>query len=293
MQLLWHASPSVSCFHAAAALLRQCPVHPNLAELTEPAEALRVRLAEDMLAPADFFEHLVPLSAGIESNLQLAEATLTKLLGREFARSRALQYRGLLTDLEKAFDTVVPDLPARLEEALGPLQQAVATYVAPVFHQLVAWTEPQMFVEQADMVALFPALGGSGVAHLRYNSVRIETVPRDPVPALPEWSRAIWLLSLLNLDLPRYGENLRPGRNALVERLAMIPPVLNALADCESTFQSVDLQLAVQTWMELDESPEPVAEQLEDWWQVYLHRRPPFPTALAALDQLLEAVPAA
>lgn len=294
IQLSWHSSPSASCFHATAALLRQQSIHDELvACLAEGAEELRVQLAADGISCEAFFEHLIPNAARIESNLQLAETTITKILGRDAAQSCALPYRGLLSDLEHAFDAQVPDLSplaGSLAGSLAALRQAVETIVPGVVNHLAAWTEPQMVVEQAEVVGLYPALGGGGAAHLAYNSVSVEVVPRDPVAALPESTRVVWLLSLLNLDLPRYSDHLRPGRSHLVEHLAMIPPVLQALGECGANADTCDLQLAIETWIDDARETAEVAARLDDWWQVYLAQRPHWPAALEALDQLLNGV---
>lgn len=290
IQLSWCASSSASCFHATAALLRQQCVHEELAAcLAEASAALGYQLAEDGIPWNAFFEHLIPNATRIESNLQLAETTLTKIVGRDAAQTRALPYRGLLSDLEHAFDAQIPDL-SRLGDSLASLRQSVQSIVPGVLSHVVAWTEPQMLVEQAEVVLLYPVLGGCGSAHLAYNSVSIEAVPRDPVAALPESARVVWLLSLLNLDLPRYSDHLRPGRNHLVERLAIIPAVLQALGGCDADADTSNMPLAIETWIEERLEAARVASRLDDWWQVYLAQRPHWPAALEALDQLLDGV---
>lgn len=294
MNLNWSTSGSASCFYAAAALVRGETLEPDLFEaLAEPTAGLGRQLCEDSLVPHEFFGHLIPLSAKLAGNQQLAESTMTKLVGRDAAAMRALPYRGLLGDLERAFDVFVPNLAEQLAAPMGRLRQAVEARAAAVFGMLAAWIEPAALADEAAVLALYPAVGGAGAAHLRYNSIGIEAVSHDPEPTLPEWTRALWLLALLNLDLPRYRDHLRPRSSRRTEHLAMIPPVLDALHECEPATKAADLVLAVQTWMESPGEAAELAETLTDWWQAYRHRRPPWPTALAALEQLLDHVPVA
>jgi hypothetical protein len=94
---------------------------------------------------------------------------------------------------------------------------------------------------------------------------------------------------MLNLDLPRYSENLRPSWLTTVAGLAMIPVVLAAadevqLAGCDD--QTIDLALRV--WLTPAEKADEWTTALIDWWQTYRVMRPAWATALAALERLLD-----
>jgi hypothetical protein len=68
----------------------------------------------------------------------------------------------------------------------------------------------------------------------------------------------------------------------------MIPVTLTAasnhkLAACDDA----TIRLAIQKWLPALEKGDEVMVKLCEWWQVYWDSRPPWPTALAALDRLL------
>ena len=85
----------------------------------------------------------------------------------------------------------------------------------------------------ADVLVVQPMLGGGGGTHAMYNAVSIEVVLANPLDDLPEVVRLAWLLSALNLDLPRYSDLVPFERLAVIGRLAMIPLVVEAARQVE------------------------------------------------------------
>ena len=97
-ELRWRASFAASCLYAAHALRFSrldaasgpdaAPRGPALvdpalaAALTEPVAQLVGELAESGLTDDAIWSHLLPLSAGIDNNRELAEVALAKVLGR-------------------------------------------------------------------------------------------------------------------------------------------------------------------------------------------------------------------
>ena len=79
-ELRWRTSVSASCFHAVDALLqRRQLVDENLAAaLAAPTATLHQALSERGISAASFMDHLVPLSATVDSNRELARTVLTK-----------------------------------------------------------------------------------------------------------------------------------------------------------------------------------------------------------------------
>jgi hypothetical protein len=117
---------------------------------------------------------------------------------------------------------------------------------------------------------------------------RVEAVPSDPVAELSEVLRLAWLVSMLNLDLPRYSETIPPSRLTQVANLAMIPIILTAaeaipLAACDEP----TLRSAVQTWLPVTDQAERLTATVSQWWEVYRTMRPAWADALQALDRLL------
>ncbi len=297
VKLQWASSPVVTGYHAAEALVRKQPLADVLlaGALSEPAEALSSALAVDVRHVRRFFLHLVPLSARITGNLELARTTLTKVIQRDHADALAFKYRGLLTDVENAFRRELPRLEEQLPIRGDSLQEAWKEHGQHLMAEISRETEEGLFVEEAQVLLLHPVLGGlggGGQAHLPYNSVRIETVPEQPAIALPEVVRLAWLLSRLNLDLPRYSDLLDFRRVERVTALAMIPIVLAAAAEAKlvagEELGDALLAQALAAWLPPDENPPGLADKVRQWWEVYRDTRPPLGAGLGALDRLLD-----
>jgi len=289
--LRWIASAPVSCFHTAHALLQKRPLtDPQLAAaLAPPAENVQAAILEEGVAPEVFWNHLVPLAADAVSHQELARTVLTKVIGHARAMPRVTIFRELLADLRKAFAAAVSESDEDLARMAQPLGQKWDYYGAGLLGPVVEQTEPGILVEDATVVVVYPALGGDGGAHLTYNLAYIEAVPADPVAELPEVLRLAWLLSMLNLDLPRYSENLRPSSLPTVAGLAMIPVILDAagevpLAVCDDQ----TIGLAVRSWLTPVDKATQWTTALIDWWETYRLRRPEWATALAALERLFD-----
>jgi hypothetical protein len=292
MNLRWLASVPASCFHAAEAWQHQpTVVDPTLSvALTEPAEALHRALREEHIPPEAFWSHVVPLAAGNLGMKELAEVTLTKILGRNEVPPRLGRFQGLLADLMRAFTAALPDLQSVLTARIGPLRQRWTCHGGGLLAGVANWTEPDVLVEDAAVVLVHPTRGGGGVAHMAYDLARLEAVPTDPVPELPEVLRLAWLLAVLNLNVPRYSEGITPRRLPTVAGLATTPVVLSAaegigLATCDEE----TMALAVRAWLPPGAGEGAWQTSLKEWWEVYRTMRLPWADALKALDRLLEA----
>jgi hypothetical protein len=289
--LRWLTSVPVSCFHAAAVFLRKQPLADPLvsAALAAPAERLQAALLEERIPSELFWSHLVPLAADIGGIRELAEVTLTKTVGRQEAAPRVRRFRDLLAELKDAFGGVLPQLSEEWTTSIEPLQQRWNYQGPGLLGGVVHWTEPGILVDAATVVLVYPALRGGGAAHLPYNLLHIEAQPTDPVAELPEMVRLAWLLSQLNLDLPRYSESVRPSRLATVAGLAMIPITLAAAAEVQLARCDAEMiGLALQAWLAPANEAEAWTGTLCQWWETYCALRPAWATALQALDRLVE-----
>jgi len=292
MKLRWMASASASFLHAAEAVIAGRPLaEQRVTEaLAEPIQALRVAIESDGITPAKFFTHAIPLSVGIENDRELAEVAITKSAGAERARVGAEKYVMLLGNLKRAGMAVLPGLVDELAVRAGPLQQQWEARGPGLLAAVGRLTEPDLLVETADVVLVHPMLGGAGVAHPRYNSVRLEAVLANPVPELSEVLRLGWMLSLLNTDLPRYREVIRHCDAAGVSAWSMLPPVLFASETVElARYDATTLELAARSWALPSTGDEAAMEIVADWWAAYNADPTRWTIALAALDQLLAA----
>ena len=286
MELRWVVSSRASGFHAAAALVRGQPTaHAELAAaLAESAKAIGDALSLAGAASESAWEHLVPLSAGIESNRSLADVVLRKTVGGEHTSEPLVAACG---DLLRAQDRVLPKLLDELELRARPLAEQWEARGPGLLAGVARAIEPGILVENADILLVHPICGGGGQAHPSYNSVRLEAVLANPVAELPEIVRLGWLLVMLQLDLPKYSENLQRPRRVLP--LAMIPPTLAAAGDVELLDPAAALPRAVATWIPGRPAGPKVAETLSIWWQTYTDTRPPWGMALLALEKMLDA----
>lgn len=290
MQIRFSASASASSFHAAAAIARGWPlVDARLTEaLTAPVTSLTAELAASGIDAEAFFAQAVPLAADFENNRELAERVLIKLRGRENHDLLAARLAGWFLQMESAFLGAVPGVVDQLELRRGPLREQWEARGPGLLAAIGRLTEPALLAESAEVVLVYPALGGSAAAHLSCNKVVIEALLTNPHGELPEVVRLGWLLSSLNLDLPKYSEAIPPKRLTRLAPLAMLPVALEAAAKVELTPGGPALlERAVAAWRLADSNAELLAETLQKWWQTYQDRRPAWSVALAALDRML------
>ena len=153
--------------------------------------------------------------------------------------------------------------------------------------QIGVLTEENLLAEQSQVVLVYPALGGSGDAHLAYNQACIEAVLANPVAELPEVVRLGWLISQLQLDLPIYSEHVHRDRLPHIARFAMLPVTLAAAEYVELAKLSPEtIRRAIEAWRLVVPPDVDGPATVLQWWQTYLETRPPWPIALAALDQM-------
>lgn len=293
MDLVWRASLSASCFHAAAMIRREPLVDARLnAALIKPVAALVEELERSGIGVEAFFEQAVPLAADFENNRELAVRILGKLPGRGQTQNEqsAGRLAGWMGELEQAFTAAVPGAVDELSLRGGPLREQWEARGPGLLAAIGRQTEPSLLAEGAEVVLVYPALGGAGAAHLAYNKATLEAVLTNPFGDLPETVRLGWLLSTLNHDLPRYAETVGRDRLATLARLSMLPAALAAAVDVELIAgEPPSLARALGGWRLAAEGVDTLAETLDGWWSTYQETRPPWNVALAALDRLLPA----
>ena len=315
--LRWIVSVSASCSHAAAALdAGRSLVEPKLATALAPGvESLRALFDAGGVARERFYRHLVPLSAGIENNRELVDVAWRKAMTASPDEVTTSHLAAAVAGLKRAFASELPGLLDELELRAAPLVEQWEARGPGLLASVGRLTEADLVVEQADVMLVYPALGGGGEAHLPYNSVRIEAVLANPHAQLPEVVRLAWFVSQLSLDLPKYSEKIDGARLPRLAALAMIPPVLAAAEQVElAHYDDATLRLALQVWeppgqdATATETTPPdslapaatdaeaadaqagnadVAATLDTWWRTYTDAPMPFSVALAALDKML------
>jgi len=234
----WRVSQSATCCHAAEVICRQRRVIDARLDgaLRGPAEQLRQEVLGAGVPEEVFWEHLAPLAAGIDENRQLADAVLRKALGAgRYGEAVVAALARCLAQLETAGRRAVPELAAELSESSGHLRQQWDVYGPGLLARVALLTDERVIVDEATVDLLYPVLGGGGVAHLPYNTVRVEVLACDPAPDLPEVVRLAWLVAQLNADLPVLSEDLARNDQKRLARLALLPAVLHASEELELT----------------------------------------------------------
>lgn len=292
IELRWLASTSASALHAAEALFRgESLVDARLQHtMEEPTE----RFVEEIEAAGLLAGEMVPLAAalamGIENNRELIEVAMTKLRGRSDSLSDSVgRIAGRVADLEAAFLRTLPDVVDQLVLRGQPLRQQWEARGPGMLQHFGRLTDELIVPKEAQVALVYPALGGDGVAHLFFNTVRIEAVLANPHAELPEVVRLAWLLCQLHLDLPIHSEQIEKGRLPYLARLATLPGVLEAARYVEFAHGASDLlPFALSAWRVVPaEDAAAVAEIVDAWWQTYHEKDVPVRIALSSLDRML------
>jgi hypothetical protein len=311
MELTWKASESASALYAAKCMSDGLPVaDARLAEAFAPA--LDFALAEFVAcgAPADrLLPILTALAArGADDNRQLVEQAIAKTVGRGMfvpatIGRLATSIGGLKAAFQNAYRaTVAADSPPLVDEltVLGrPLLAQWEAHGPGLLSQIARSTEQNVVAAGAEVVLVYPLVGGNGFAYRALNAVTIEATPTDPCAELPEVVRLAWLLSQLNLDLPAYADRVLPANRDMVGRWATIPPVLAAAEYVGlAPFSLEAIHQALVVWRLVDQhgGESPIADRaptlttattLMAWWTTLQQGQTPWAVALGALEQML------
>ncbi len=289
--LTWKAPFTTSCLHAAEGLGRGLAVvDPLLAEAArEPAAELKTVVESLGAPPGRIWRQLFALSGDSDVSRHLAETTLAKTVGRgQHFEAQSSWLAAALSQLQAAVRAAIPNLAEELALRERPIREQWEARGPGLVWNITNLTEAGLLPEQAEVLLVRPAFGGAGAAHLQANAVRIEAVLANPHAELPEVVRLAWLAAQLDLDLPRYSEEIQADRLPHVARLAMIPPVLRAAEAVELVRYSPELiGRAIAAW-HLAVPPELEAVGVvSDWWETYQQGKTPFRVALAALDAMV------
>jgi len=291
MELQWQASLSASSLHAAAAMIagEELADRKMAAAIAGPVETLRSVVADLKVDTHAFVETLIEQASRIENNRQLATRALQKTVGAgNTLEVHISAVAGAVAEVEGAVLRTVPDLVDQLAVRGEPLRQhweARGPGLLTIFGRL---TEHELIAPRAEVVLVFPALGGGGAAHLATNSVRIEAVLANAHPRLPEVLRLGWLLSQLQMEIPMFGESISRDRLPYIVNLAALPPVLAAGSEVElASFDKASVEQALVAWHVEKDRPQVLAEILMSWWDTYFSASPRWAVALGALNEMV------
>ncbi|PQO39597.1 hypothetical protein DTL21_02300 [Bremerella cremea] len=292
LELRWQENSWTSCLHAAQILSGKAPENASESLVTHVAPAAK-RLIQEVeraaIAPKLFWRHALPLSAQMTGKSELAGVVLRKTRGLDVSESsHRATISGALADLAVAYQSAVPKVNEELSLRRRPLQEAWEARGPGLMYFLNRVLPEEFIPDLASVILVLPVSGGRGTAHLSYNSLRMEAMLYDPHPQLPEVVRLGWLISQLNIDLPKYSELIEPDRIPMVARLATLPAILYAAEEVELVRPgTVSLAEALKLWQVAHAGHEALAEIVTQWWQTQESRRAAWHVALAGLDRML------
>ncbi len=289
----WILAARASGLWAVDRILADVPLaDERLDALVEPARLLSQTLADRGISAGSFLCHAIPLSSDATSERELATTALVRLVGRQQAQESSTAVAAAIAAIHRAFEVAVPEALVELELRGGPLFELWEARGQGLLSELARITSPELLPESAQVLVVLPAVGGGGAAFLQFNRALIEGVLANPQAELPEVLRLGWLLSTLNLDLPRYSESIARPRLAEIAPLAMLPPALAAarvvelVADPEALIRP-----ALEAWCpQARQRSAEVATCLSDWWDTCQESSTPWHVALPALDQMLGTI---
>jgi hypothetical protein len=289
-QIHWRAGLLTTALHAAEAIGRGKTLadEPLAAAIMASAQAVATEVRVFDLPWERLWGHLLGLSANASGRRLMVETAVTKTAGRvaQF-EERVTRLTAAIASLETDLQAALPGFADEMALRIGPLRQQWEARGDGLLKAVGRLTDDRLIVDACDVLAVYPALGGGGGAHLVYNSARIEAVLANSLAELPEVVRLAWLIAQLQLDLPIYSEEVHPERLPHVAAFAMLPAVLQAAEEVELVRNSPQLMAqAITAWGLRVPADVDATALLTEWWQTYQDTRPPWRVALVALNQL-------
>lgn len=293
MKLAWRTPTLASAAYAGWALSRgerneRIGLSPGLAAA---AADFQQALRQADLPTTAFWDGLVAWSGLAGTRHQAVEEALIR--GARFPSAPPELTQELddrLADIERELATLRPKLEEELSLRARPIREAWETIGPGLMRSIEGLIEPGLLVSQATIVVVHPMNGGGGTAHLATDSATWEGMLAHPHPELPETLRLAWMLSQLGLDMPRYAQGLHQDGIARVAALAMLPATLAAGAEFDFVrCDAPTIARALELWNPAESHPGTASEALLAWWRAYRERRPPWETALVALEQIMPA----
>lgn len=292
IQLAWKANSRLSALHLA-----YCSSNfPQLVRLKQPESqesltfltpfAGRLDLPEDR-----FWDLAFQLSIDSSSSQDFAQRLCIRCLPPAARQDRLIsELAAAMQAVSAAAEFEQPNFHRDMQLREAPLREQWEAYGPGLWHQLGQWIEPALFVEQAEVCLVSPAIGGMGWAHLQTNRCHIEAVLTNAHPQLTEVMRLCWLLSQLDFERPRYSDLINSRRLRKVAGLAMLPPLVCAAEELGlCRFDGAMLLQAIEDW-HIEPSgnkTRALAEVLMVWWDTFRSGQIDWSVALTGLDRMM------
>jgi hypothetical protein len=282
--LRWITAGAPSCFYAAAVLARGETLADRSLEssLQAPTASFRAEAAARRLDPDLLLDHLVPLSATVGGDAELARAALENLDAADGHQSTtAASLAAAVGALQRAFLAAKPQAAEELSLRQGPLREQWEARGPGLMARLERLIGLDWIAAEADVLLVHPVRGGGGAVHAGYNSVSFEAVLANPFHELPEVVRLAWLLARLGTAQTLGSHELDPARGQQLLAIALLPAVLTAAQEVEliRPSESIEpvLKSATNLWRIQGAEPNKIAR----WWEAHLRSGRPWPAAVA------------
>lgn len=227
-----------------------------------------------------------------DSNQELATIFLRRAKGAANVRPDDVsRLAAAVSVLENAVRVLHPNLEAELSLRVGPLREQWEARGPGMLTYLARTTDPDLIPSTATIALVPPVRGGGGIALLASNCVLFEGVLTNGDAALPEVLRLTWLVAQLQLDLPKFSDDIHGRRLPRIAALALLPPIFEAAYEVELTTSSLAdsptaLGHAIEAWISPEGNIPSLAETLIHWREAQLESKTPWRVALAGLDRL-------
>ncbi len=293
-ELVWEVNPLSSLLHGVETLLsgRSC-VEARFSDWLRPVvEEFQLLVANYGIEARPILEYGLGLTATTRQARELAEVAVAKSVALPAHHPLVSELAAFFTVQEKGLQKLVPGLEKELALRARPLREHWEARGPGFLAEVARLTDETVQMPRAVVLLAYPFQGGGGGSHATYNAFRLEPLLANPEDRLPEPLRLGWLLSQMNLDLPRFAEVLPSTSRERVPGLAMLRVAIAAGATvqwCEDSTGTTELALA--TWLPEEADRAATAELLEAWWRTHLNSRPRFEVALAGLAAMLEQSP--
>ncbi|MFO0946463.1 MAG: hypothetical protein U1D30_11020 [Planctomycetota bacterium] len=233
------------------------------------------------VSSSTLLQQLIPLSTRIHAPRELAQAALNKLIGRDKSEPRVAELARILTTAKGIYSRANPQAEEDLNGSLARNRALWGEQGAHTIRTAGLLLPPGILAEHANL-AIIDTAGSGGTAYPSHNLVCWEMSSSDLL-------QLTWLVSTLNLDLPRFRENLQPRSAEWICALAMIPVVVasHSSKGAERTISPQEIAEVMGRWIPDGGNENDVAEKLSRWWETYSDRRPAWETALLALERYL------
>jgi hypothetical protein len=292
MKLNWQVHETATTLHVAAAIARGLPLSdPRIADaVATPMKALPDAIRQFGVPDEVAWDALCTHACRYTDAAHLVHIALPVTEQREDLRQQELII-ALINEVGEGIRQVLPELKDELRHRSRPLHELWDARGPGFLRSLSSRTDRRLVLPDANVVVVYPILGGDGAIAPEYCAVQIEALLTNTVPELPEVVRLGWLIGQLTCHhlLKAIKATGQPRR---VVALAMVPATLAAAEIVELVVCNAEtVRQAIAAWQQRTTGEDPsalenTAEEVWKWWQSR-HDSTPWDTALIELNDRL------